>query len=607
MASPADGNDTTRRSISSTPRLTPEEVRNRAFKGAMRGISEAEVRNFLHRTADELAAARDRERDLQTTISGLEDQIRNPAPVTEEQLIDSLGAETARVLRTAQSSAAEIVAKAEARADETLTESQTTAQRVRDEAARLAREQRDESDQYATRTREEADANVATLNDDAENAAQTIRNRATAVAETAVEEARERGREMVNEAKAVRERVLTDLARRRADLQAQLDELRSGRDRLVESYEVVRRTLVEAAQALEGTEATDAVDVDLSVLEPSEIDAEIDEFIASEPSLEPEVPSTPPDEAPEAAAAAPEGHAEIDAEAEATPDADAIPKGSGLRRYVKGALGYGPDGRPLSEEESAEPEESPRRDAGAVFAALREARVASTSDEEIEISEDTDEADAADEAPLTGDAALLAERDASVAPIEATLGRALKRVVQDDQNELLDTLRRFKRRRDPTKLLPDRESLVIRWSEPMRPALDEAYASAPGATGTLPDDLVASLTTTLVGPLHERLVDAFAETADREELAGRIGSRFREWRSGDLDVSIREVLATAYSQAVFDAAPENGPLRWVPARPGSCSDCDDNALEAVERAKPFPTGHQSPPAHAGCRCLLVVD
>lgn len=597
----------------------------------MRGISEAEVRNFLHRTADELAAARDRERDLQTTISGLEDQIRNPAPVTEEQLIDSLGAETARVLRTAQSSAAEIVAKAEARADKTLTESQTTAQRVRDAAARLAREQRDESDQYATRTREEADANVATLNDDAENAAQTIRNRATAVAETAVEEARERGREMVNEAKAVRERVLTDLARRRADLQAQLDGLRSGRDRLVESYEVVRRTLVEAAQALEGTEATDAVDVDLSVLEPSEIDAEIDEFIASEPSLEPEVPSTPPDEAPEAAAAAPEGHAEIDAEAEATPDADAIPKGSGLRRYVKGALGYGPDGRPLSEEEinidinidgdiddkidgeidvveeSAEPEESPRRDAGAVFAALREARVASTSDEEIEISEDTDEADAADEAPLTGDAALLAERDASVAPIEATLGRALKRVVQDDQNELLDALRRFKRRRDPTKLLPDRETLVIRWSEPMRPALDEAYASAPGATGTLPDDLVASLTTTLVGPLHERLVDAFAETADREELAGRIGSRFREWRSGDLDVSIREVLATAYSQAVFDAAPENGQLRWVPARPGSCSDCDDNALEAVERAKPFPTGHQSPPAHAGCRCLLVVD
>ena len=46
-------------------------------------------------------------------------------------------------------------------------------------------------------------------------------------------------------------------------------------------------------------------------------------------------------------------------------------------------------------------------------------------------------------------------------------------------------------------------------------------------------------------------------------------------------------------------------LRWVPADPGRCPDCDDNALEPTLKGATFPTGQQHPPAHPGCRCLLV--
>jgi hypothetical protein len=39
---------------------------------------------------------------------------------------------------------------------------------------------------------------------------------------------------------------------------------------------------------------------------------------------------------------------------------------------------------------------------------------------------------------------------------------------------------------------------------------------------------------------------------------------------------------------------------------GPCPDCDDNALAGpTPRGEVFPTGQPHPPAHAGCRCLLV--
>src|SRR5690606_754350 len=99
-----------------------------------------------------------------------------------------------------------------------------------------------------------------------------------------VEAARTQGREMVAEAQVVRERILTDLARRRKSARAQLEQLRAARERLVEAYAVVRRTLDEATTELtvalpEARLAAEAAgrradeDDDLSV---EEIEAELD-------------------------------------------------------------------------------------------------------------------------------------------------------------------------------------------------------------------------------------------------------------------------------------------------------------------------------------------
>jgi hypothetical protein len=39
---------------------------------------------------------------------------------------------------------------------------------------------------------------------------------------------------------------------------------------------------------------------------------------------------------------------------------------------------------------------------------------------------------------------------------------------------------------------------------------------------------------------------------------------------------------------------------------GACSECEDNSLQrAIPAGTAFPTGHVAPPAHPGCRCLVL--
>src|SRR5439155_23055495 len=73
-------------------------------------------------------------------------------------------------------------------------------------------------------------------------------------AEAILQEARANGREMVTEAHALRERLLGDLARRRKLAHAQVEQLRAGRERLLDAYRIVRRTLDEVTDELQSAE-----------------------------------------------------------------------------------------------------------------------------------------------------------------------------------------------------------------------------------------------------------------------------------------------------------------------------------------------------------------
>ena len=189
------------RRTTSPSRLSPEEIINRGFASAFRGVSETEVRNFLRRVADDLSAMRAREAELNRQIEALQEQLANPPPVTEQQLLEALGEETARVLRSAQDAAEDMRKRAEERAAARVAEAKEAAERIREEAEqqaatrteiaeRRAAELEQEAETQATQQRATAEREATELRETTERETDAIRTEAEQSATTAVEEAK---------------------------------------------------------------------------------------------------------------------------------------------------------------------------------------------------------------------------------------------------------------------------------------------------------------------------------------------------------------------------------------------------------------------------------
>ncbi len=225
------------------------------------------------------------------------------------------------------------------------------------------------------------------------------------------------------------------------------------------------------------------------------------------------------------------------------------------------------------------------------------------------------------DAELSGDGLLRAARDEMLDDLVTGVLRVAKRLLQDQQNELLDATRRARGRIDGTRLVPDPDTTRRAWALVLTPAVGEAYAAGRRLAGrkprgtTSPQRLVDELSGEAGAPLHDRLMATIeAVVAEgpyestnelRRVLATAIGARYREFRQRDLEPLLGDLLAAAYARGAYDGAPSGAQLRWVPAAIGQCPDADDNALEPTVKGRAFPTGQHCPPAHPGCRCVVV--
>ncbi|MGH9214195.1 MAG: DivIVA domain-containing protein [Acidimicrobiales bacterium] len=214
------------------------------------------------------------------------------------------------------------------------------------------------------------------------------------------------------------------------------------------------------------------------------------------------------------------------------------------------------------------------------------------------------------------DADLLRQRDEALGTIEHDLARLLKRALADEQNEVLDLLRRT----TPTSvddLLPAVADHAERYADAARDELEAAAncgaihvadAQEPQSEGFC-DGVAAELGQAIVEPLRERIARSFAETGgDLGEVTGRLRALYREWKGQRIADAVRHYSVVAYAQGAYAALPDDAPLLWLVDRQGDpCPDADDNALAGlVCKGEAFPTGDQCPPAHLGCRCLVVT-
>jgi cell division septum initiation protein DivIVA len=588
--------------------VDPDDVIKRSFSTVRRGADPLEVQRYLLELANQLRAGREREADLAAQLRDAEQRATPVDQLDPSRLTALLGEETARVLDAARSAAAEIRANAEESVARMLREARDEAQEMRNEAESVLVRRSEEAEAEVARIRASADgvreqaeldaegirAQATARREEAEADADAIRAVAAGVLEQAgvdaaaeVEKGRQEGREMVAEAQRVRQRMLDDLARRRKLLRQQIEQLQAGRDRLAAAYDVVRETLDQATEELEVSLPEAKLAAESAALRATEDDeavfaAEVEAAAAlahddAEPGDAPDVPGDEAAEGPVGDTAVEDGTEGIEGEeavdlvdevdevdeAAVEPDTDVPPSASGPTRRAPDP----PDGRMSSSVKVVRTPSAERT--AAIFARLRDDDEDAEAAGPADTSETTGAAGVAAEEAVAadgGDASTEAHDEADdeatagdevLAELEKSLTRRFKRDLSDEQNELLDAVRRQKGTPMAAGTLPPLRDQVERYRALALPVLadaaeagaERAAGAAAGAVDAPVDDLATGLAEELVLALREQLERCFDEAVgDRDDLADRIRATYRESKAQHVDLPVAAAVLAAASR-----------------------------------------------------------
>jgi DivIVA domain-containing protein len=565
---------------------SPASVSSAQFQTSRRGFDQTEVRDFLRMVAAELARLQERERFLERELRSAQ-QLRGEggSSIDDDTATRLLGEEAARILQTAREAAVQIRTRAE------------------DGSARLLREATDE----AQRLREEAEIEAARRRQDASSDAEAELNMA-----------KQQGRDMVNEARAYRERVLSELARRRELARQQIEQLIHGRDRLLQAFERSRIAAVEVMAELTPLgEPTEYVNLQPTT-GPVPMMVPSDTGSMARPVVDEEAE---PESGPRRAAGEADQPHMYDVEAEADDDAADVDAAAGdadvvavdvvveehIEQHVELHIVEPIDDTvvslPESDRSGDEATDSDREPAPVVnlfaeengatgatdtsgdkkadsvddlFAKLRAARssaVAAGVDppapvaagaedlviggEELESATPTD----GEGAEAAGDdQGSVRDVDEAVVPLILSAARKLKRVLADEQNEVLDTLRRKQPVRALDTLLPwegvqaDRYAKAIE-DDLIAAAVAGANGSENGRNPAIVRPAYDAVTNEIVAPLRERLTRCIDKADGKNpELASQVRSLYREWKTHRIDEHVEDIVRLAYERGALTVA-----------------------------------------------------
>ena len=639
-----------------------DELINKPFGTSFRGFDQSEVRLHLTDQARRFRELNEANEHLRIQLATAEQAAAKVLNLDDENVLAALGEETHRVLAAARDSAAEIRAKAEDGMARMLRDAQDGASKIRSDA----------EVQHALVL-----ADAHTQAERAQNAinAELERNRLACEAE--LETARQRGRDLILEAQANREKVLADLARRHRLGRQQLEVLKAGRDRLLDAYRIVRQTLEQATGELAGSidaarvaaqavaakapsESTAVLDMELDISamlaatsadevgkgSVGDADAEGEELQfkrrRAEAEFEPtaEIPAVrivdgeaAPAENPVTVYRRKPSPPAFFIEAMSAPESpvdDPVMNEMSAIEIVPEALVELPIDEPDSVPESVPvPELSTVDDLFARMRANREQAVAEAHDvltqplasDHLLAPEAVDEPVILDEpivvpAHTIVPANPLGTRDELLAPFEISMARSLKRILSDEQNQVLDGVRRRKGKAkfDAALLMPSEADHLDAYLTALGPELGRAFTAAGGPPVAPNNDMEVieeQVMAEFLTPLRSRLARALrdANTADDgEDLNDRVRNAYREFRTGKCDAAARHLGVVAYSRGSSYAIAAGAKVCWlVDTTYGACSDAEDNSLSQSTRlGEAFPTGHINAPAHSGCRCMVVA-
>ena len=613
---------------------SPAAVGSAQFSVVRRGFEQEEVRDLLRGVSAELARLQERERFLESELRAMQTRgLSAPGALDEEMVTALLGEETARVLTSAREAAKQQIARAAETAERLVREASSDAARIRQEAEIESSRQR---------------------------------NDAVADVEAEIELAKQQGREMVTEAREYREKVLSELARRRELAREQIEHLIHDRDRLVAAFDRARSaandvvgdltefdelseevarisglsTPVDATapiffdhtkdpdaipQSSESIEVEKVVGVIAESIDSTTI--EIVETFETTESIEvvevievEEILEELPDTTVVAMHEAPVGMSEHpSSEPPAQEHIAEVVQLFGKKR--KEAAAPQPTSEVVEPQvevvEVVETKKQPiaatpqKKSVDDLFARLKQtntAEVARTAKPKVVVPK--------------VDQGVFDHRDEVLEPILVLLTRKMKRVLADEENSMLTYLQVKKSVVALEKVLPASDEHLQMYVEALaEDVISAAMAGAQSLSKSLKADLRKRVTRSAVmqvvsrtmdestiRPLREKIQRAVEQSnGDKDEMSNLIRSVYREMKMQRVEQQVSDIARMAYSRGAYLVLDQGTQVCWMVDPNGpSCADAEDNSLAgSTDLGSEFPTGHVHPTAHAGCRCLIA--
>ena len=580
---------------------SPAAVGSAQFNVTRRGYDQGEVRDFLRMVSAELARLQEREKFLESEMRAMQTRgLSDPGVLDEATVTTLLGEETARVLSVAREAA----------------------QQMRERAA-----------ETAERMVREAASEVARLREEAEVEASRRRSDASSDSEAEIELAKQQGREMVNEARAYREKLLSELATRRELARQQIEELIRHRDRLKAAFE---RASLAASGAVGDLTDFDAAAEEFQQAVPVVIETSPISVIRPQ---EPEPTNVLPfdrekfeDEVVEQEVVEQEVVTNIEAEVriEASQSNDVEPDNGHRAKIVQM---FGRTSRRLHpstdkpEDKTSETPTPKKTSVDDLFAKLRLAGAESvagavkTTKAPVKKEDDSKKKVEAP-TPVEPDKKMFERRDSALISVDEVVAKKLKRVLADEENAMLNYLQSKKAQVALEKVLPSVDNQLQNYVEATSKELIEAAMSgAQSLSKNLKADLRKKISNTtvmqvmskkladdIVYPLRER-IQKCVENCDgsASEMSSLIRTVYREWKMQQIDKLVGDVSRLAYSRGAYLVLETGTKVCWMVDPNGPpCADAEDNSLAGeVTCGEKFPTGHEHPVIHSGCKCLVV--
>jgi cell division septum initiation protein DivIVA len=236
--------------------VDPTEIVQQSFDTERRGFDQQQVQHYLRAVADSLRDAQQREADMRSRLGRAvrraetaEDALRNVPTHDPAELNREFGDQVSSVLEAARVAGDQRVVVAEQSAKKMMANAKAEASTMRAEADAILQ------DRHAA-----AELTATEIVGDSQTEAQLIREQARIDVDAMISQAADRVQRasdecdaLISEAEEARAQILEDMERRRRQARAQVERLRVGRDRLLRSYDVVRRTLEETTVELKSS------------------------------------------------------------------------------------------------------------------------------------------------------------------------------------------------------------------------------------------------------------------------------------------------------------------------------------------------------------------